>query len=73
MNGYNGLGLHTVLQVPRMFGDTFRNFVFIHVGAVDAGNFKGSAELETLRAYTVEQAERYVTWAAHPRLLARRR
>ncbi len=63
VNGYNGLGLHTVLQVPRMFGDTFRNFVFIHVGAVDAGNFKGAAEIEALRIHTEEGAARYVAWA----------
>ena len=63
VNGYNGLGMHTLLQVPRMFGDTFRNFVFIHVGAVDAGNFKGAAEIEALRAHTEEGAARYVGWA----------
>ena len=63
VNGYNGLGLHTVLQVPRMFGDTFRNFIFIHVGAVDAGNFKGADELEALRTHTEEGAAQYVTWA----------
>jgi len=63
VNGYNGLGLHTVLHVPRMFGDTFRNFVFLEVGAVDAGNFKGAAEIEALRAHTVEEADRYVAWA----------
>jgi amino acid transporter len=63
VNGYNGLGLHTVLHVPRMFGDTFRNFVFIEVGAVDAGNFKGAADIEALRAHTAEEAGRYVSWA----------
>ncbi len=63
VNGYNGLGLHTVLHVPRMFGDTFRNFVFLEVGAVDAGNFKGVAEIEALRAHTVEETGRYVAWA----------
>jgi amino acid transporter len=63
VNGYNGLGLHTTLHVPRMFGNTFRNFVFLEVGAVDAGNFKGEAEIEALRAHTVEEAGRYVTWA----------
>jgi amino acid transporter len=63
VNGYNGLGLHTTLHVPRMFGNTFRNFVFLEVGAVDAGNFKGAAEIETLRAHTIEEAGRYVTWA----------
>ncbi len=62
VNGYNGLGLHTVLQVTRVFGDSFRNFVFILVGAVDAGNFKGAAEIDALRAHTTEGAERYVAW-----------
>jgi hypothetical protein len=59
VNGYNGLGLHTALQVPRMFGDTFRNFVFLSVGAVDAGNFKGAAEIESLRTHTAAEAERF--------------
>lgn len=63
VNGFNGLGLHTVLQVSRMFGDSFCNFVFLHVGAVDAGTFKGTAELEALRVHTEESAERYVHWA----------
>lgn len=63
VNGYNGLGLHTALHVPRMFGDTFRNFVFLQVGSVDAGNFKGADELEALRAHTVSEAERYAAWA----------
>lgn len=63
VNGYNGLGLHTVLHVPRLFGDTFRNFVFISVGTVDAGNFKGAAELDTLRTHVAHETERYAAWA----------
>lgn len=63
VNGYNGLGLHTALQVPRMFGDTFRNLIFLQVGAVDAGNFKGTAELDALRDHTAASAERYAAWA----------
>jgi amino acid transporter len=63
VNGYNGLGLHTVLHVPRMFGDTFRNMIFIQVGAVDAGNFKGADEIDALRVHTEEDANRYVAWA----------
>jgi hypothetical protein len=63
VNGYNGLGLHTALHVPRVFGDTFRNFVFIQVGNVDAGNFKGAGELDALREYTAADAERYAAWA----------
>lgn len=63
VNGYNGLGLHTALHVPRVFGNTFRNVVFLQVGAVDAGNFKGAGELEALRAHTVAEVERYAAWA----------
>ena len=63
VNGYNGLGLHTVLHIPRMFGDTFRNLAFIAVGAVDAGNFKGTADIEDLRTHTEEHAAKYVAWA----------
>ncbi|HVU24492.1 MAG TPA: APC family permease [Opitutus sp.] len=63
VNGYNGLGLHSALHVVRKFGDTFRNFVFLQVGVVDAGNFKGGAELATLRDHTETGARRYVAWA----------
>lgn len=63
VNGYNGLGLHTALHVPRIFGHTFKNFVFLSVGTVDAGNFKGADELAALHAHTTAEAERYVAWA----------
>lgn len=63
VNGYNGLGLHTALHVPRLFGDTFKNLVFLSVGTVDAGNFKGADELAALRAHTAAEAERYAAWA----------
>jgi len=43
VNGFNGLGLHTLFSIIRIFGGTFKNFVFIQVGIVDAGNFKGVA------------------------------
>jgi hypothetical protein len=64
VNGFNGLGLHTLLNVPRMFGDTFRNYVFVAVGSVDAGNFKGAEEIDALRAHTEDEAARYVEFAA---------
>ncbi len=63
VNGYNGLGLHTVLHVPRMFGSAFRNLIFLSVGTVDAGNFKGEAELKSLLEHTETEAARYVSWA----------
>jgi amino acid transporter len=63
VNGYNGLGLHTMLNALRLFGGSFKNLVFIQVGAVDAGNFKGAAEIEALRAHVNEECERYAAFA----------
>ena len=63
VNGYNGLGLHTALHIPRVFGPTFRNFVFMQVGVIDAGNFKGADEVESLREHTSVSVSRYASWA----------
>jgi amino acid transporter len=63
VNGYNGLGMHAALQVPRLFGPTFHNLAFLQVGAVDAGNFKGADEIESLRRHTEASVDRYVDWA----------
>jgi len=60
VNGYNGLGFHTVFNALRMFPDTFDRVVFIMVGLVDAHNFKGADEIDSLRHHTIEGAERYV-------------
>jgi amino acid transporter len=59
VNGFNGLGLHTLLSVQQMFPGVFRNFVFIQAGVVDAGNFKGSGEIENLRTHINQETERY--------------
>ncbi|HZR84443.1 MAG TPA: APC family permease [Candidatus Binatia bacterium] len=60
VNGYNGLGLHAVLSVPRLFGGHFKNFVFVSVGVIDSSRFKGASEVENLRKSTEEGLERYV-------------
>ncbi|MBI3987034.1 MAG: APC family permease [Lentisphaerae bacterium] len=62
VNGFNGLGLHTLFGVIRHFGNTFKNFVFIHVGVIDAGNFKGASEVEKLQAHVQQEVQRYVTY-----------
>jgi len=62
VNGFNGLGLHTVLGAVRLFGGGFRRMVFVQVGVVDAGNFKGADEIERLREHIRREGERYVTF-----------
>ncbi len=62
VNGFNGLGLHTLLAVVRMFPKVYTNFVFIQVGVLDAGNFKGAAEVDNLREFSRAAVDRYVTY-----------
>jgi amino acid transporter len=60
VNGFNGLGLHTLFGALRLFGGAFDRFVFVHIGVVDAGNFKGADEIARLRAHAAAEARRYV-------------
>jgi amino acid transporter len=62
VNGFNGLGLHTLLGIMRMFPGVFKNFLFVQVGIVDAGNFKGAAELENLTRHAELEVQRYVKY-----------
>jgi amino acid transporter len=60
VNGYNGLGIHAVLGVPRLFGTHFKNFVFVGVGVIDSSRFKGREEIEHLQRETEASLEKYV-------------
>src|SRR5574341_1334664 len=60
VNGFNGLGLHTLFGIIRIFGGTFKNFVFVQVGIVDAGNFKGADEVAHMKAQVKKDLDRYV-------------
>ena len=62
VSGYNGLGLHTLLGVMRVFGGVFKNFVFVQVGIIDAGNFKGTDEIDRLRSHVLDELEHYVDY-----------
>jgi amino acid transporter len=59
VNGFNGLGLHTLLAVVRMFPKVYQNFIFLQVGVLDAGNFKGAAEVENLREHSRAEVDRF--------------
>ena len=62
VNGFNGLGLHTLLAVVRMFPKVYTNFVFVQVGVLDAGNFKGASEVENLREHSKKEVDRYLAY-----------
>ncbi len=62
VNGYNGLGMHTLLGVFKTFGREFKNFVFVQVGVIDAGNFKGAQELDKLEGSVQKDLGRYTAF-----------
>jgi amino acid transporter len=63
VESYAGLGIHTLLSVQRMFPRHFKNFVFVSVGLVDSGQFKGAEAIEALEAKCRHDLERYVDLA----------
>ena len=61
--GFGGLGLHTVLQIPRVFPGQFSQVMFVSVGVLDAGVFKGKDELAALDDKLAGELARYVAFA----------
>ena len=62
VNGFNGLGIHTLLNVISLFEGSFKNYVFMQIGVVDVGNFKGTAEMENLKSHIDAEGQRYVDY-----------
>ncbi len=60
VSGFNGTGLHTLFNVIKMFGGVFKNFIFVEIGVIDAGNFKGTKEVEHLQTQIKTDVDRYV-------------
>ncbi|HXY70461.1 MAG TPA: APC family permease [Gemmatimonadales bacterium] len=60
---YGGLGIHTALNVFRFFPGYYKNLVFLSVGVVDSGGFKGEGAIEELRHKTEQSLAEYVELA----------
>ena len=63
VGSYGGLGVHSFTEIRRMFPDRFEQIVFISVGVIDSGNFKGAKELENLTTQTQASLVKYVALA----------
>jgi amino acid transporter len=60
VESYAGLGIHTLLSVQRLFPRHFKNFVFVSVGLVDSGQFKGVQDMQALEDKVRKDLEQYV-------------
>src|SRR6266849_103226 len=64
VSGFNGLGLATLMAIPRLFNDQFRNMVFVSVGEVDSNLLKGPEEVEHLEQQVADDLVEYRRLAA---------
>ncbi|MGH7837287.1 MAG: amino acid transporter, partial [Candidatus Binataceae bacterium] len=64
VDGFNGLGLATLMSVARLFENQFRNVVFVSVGEIDAALIKGPEELARLEAKIDDDLTEYCRLAA---------
>lgn len=60
VNGFTNTGLHTLFTVQKLFKGTFKNFVFLQAGLVDAGRFKGPEEILNLKKHISGELKKYV-------------
>lgn len=63
VGGYGGFGIHTTLNVFRTFPDHFKGLIFVSVGVVDSGRFKGEHSIDELREDTERVLARYAELA----------
>jgi hypothetical protein len=61
--GYNGLGLHTVLNVFRQFPGEFKNLVFVSIGVLDSAALREDGPVEALRGNTAKALDQYLALA----------
>jgi amino acid transporter len=63
VGAFDGVGIHTVLNIFRTFPGHFANLVFLSVGVVDSGEFKGEGAVENLQRRTEKMLAKYVALA----------
>jgi amino acid transporter len=60
---FDGVAVHTLLNIQRLFPNHYKNIVFVSVGVIDAGQFKGHAEIESLKRKKEEDLKSFVDFA----------
>jgi amino acid transporter len=60
VNGFSGIGIHSLLNIIKLFSNTFKNYVFIEIGVIDYGVFKGVNEIQQLKVKVEDDVNQYV-------------
>jgi amino acid transporter len=60
---FDGLAIHSLLSIGRLFPNHFKNLVFVSIGVIDSGRFKGFSEIESLRKMKEDDLQSFVDFA----------
>ncbi|MFA5840463.1 MAG: APC family permease [Candidatus Margulisiibacteriota bacterium] len=60
VKNYTGVGLKALAAIFRSFGNSYKNYVFVQLGLIDAGAFRGQEEMEQVKQKVENQLNRYV-------------
>ena len=63
VSSFSTFGIHTLLSIHRNFQGHYKNYVFIGVGVIDSGGFKGQDAIDGLRNSTQQMLDQYVDLA----------
>jgi amino acid transporter len=63
VDGFNGYGVHVLLNTIRNFPRFYHNYIFASAAVVDTGSFKGVDEIDALKKSTEEALIKYVDLA----------
>jgi amino acid transporter len=63
VGGFNGFGIHTFFSIMKSFPGLYKNFIFVSVGIVDHGLFKGVSSIDDLKLNVENNLKKYVELA----------
>ncbi len=63
VRNFDGLAIHSLLSIPRLFPNHFKNVVFVSIGIIDGSQFKGLREVPNLRKAKEEDLKSFVEFA----------
>jgi len=63
VNSFSGLGIHSLLNVQKLFPNHFKNIVFVSINLVDAGSLKGIEDINQSLKNSENALHKYVEMA----------
>jgi amino acid transporter len=63
VSGFGGTGLTTLMKIVESFKGTCTNIIFIRIGVINSGNFRGSKEMGDFKGDVIKDGLKYVHYA----------